>query len=47
VLAEQYGDAALQRKTAAVAPRIRELSELLVDVLGIEDVGAYPPHRVA
>jgi L-lactate dehydrogenase complex protein LldE len=46
VLAEQYGDAALQRRTAFVAPRIRELSELLIDVLGIEDVGAYYPHRV-
>src|SRR5690606_40763624 len=23
-----------------------ELSELLVDVLGVEDVGAYYPHRV-
>jgi L-lactate dehydrogenase complex protein LldE len=47
VLAGQYGDAPLQRKTAAVAPRIHELSELLIDVLGIEDVGAYYPHRVA
>jgi L-lactate dehydrogenase complex protein LldE len=46
VLAEQYGDGALQRRTAIVAPRIRELSELLIDVLGIEDVGAYYPHRV-
>jgi L-lactate dehydrogenase complex protein LldE len=46
VLAEQYGDAALQHKTAVLARRIRELSELLVDVLGIEDVGAYYPHRV-
>jgi L-lactate dehydrogenase complex protein LldE len=46
VLAGQYGEAALQRRTTAVAPRIYELSELLVDVLGIEDVGAYFPHRV-
>jgi len=45
-LAEQYGDAALQRRTAAVATRIHELSELLTDVLGVEDTGAYYPHRV-
>jgi L-lactate dehydrogenase complex protein LldE len=47
VLAGQYGDAALQHRTATVAARIHELSELLVDVLGIEDVGAYYPHSVA
>ena len=29
-----------------VAARTYELSELLVDVLGVEDVGAYYPHRV-
>jgi len=29
-----------------LAPRVHELSELLVDVLGVEDVGAYYPHRV-
>ena len=46
VLAEQYGDAALQRRTTELAGRISELSELLVDVLGVEDVGAYYPHRV-
>lgn len=28
------------------APPVYELSELLVDVLGVEDVGAYYPHRV-
>ena len=27
-------------------PRVFELSELLVDELGLEDVGAYFPHRV-
>jgi len=31
---------------AAVAARTWELSELLTDVLGVEDVGAYYPHRV-
>jgi L-lactate dehydrogenase complex protein LldE len=29
-----------------MAPRVLELTELLVDRLGIEDVGAYYPHRV-
>ncbi|HEX6585095.1 MAG TPA: (Fe-S)-binding protein [Thermoleophilaceae bacterium] len=28
------------------APRVYELSEFLVDVLGIDEVGAYYPHRV-
>jgi L-lactate dehydrogenase complex protein LldE len=31
---------------SAVAKRVYELSELLVDVLGVTDVGAYFPHRV-
>ena len=31
---------------AAVAARTWELSEFLVDVLGVTDVGAYFPHRV-
>ncbi|GII67147.1 Fe-S oxidoreductase [Sphaerisporangium krabiense] len=31
---------------AAVTPRVYELSEFLVDVLGRTDVGAYFPHRV-
>ena len=30
----------------AVAAKTYELSELLVDVLGVTDVGAYFPHRV-
>ena len=30
----------------ALAPRVYELSEFLVDVLGVIDVGAYFPHRV-
>ncbi|TDC03414.1 (Fe-S)-binding protein [Nonomuraea longispora] len=31
---------------AAVAPKVYELSEFLVDVLKTDDVGAYFPHRV-
>lgn len=30
----------------AAVPRVFELSEFLIDVLGIEDVGAYFPHKV-
>ncbi|MCM3925195.1 (Fe-S)-binding protein [Frankia sp. AiPs1] len=45
-LARDAGDAALARRAEAVAARTYELSELLVDVLGICDVGAYYPHRV-
>ncbi|MGV8968686.1 MAG: (Fe-S)-binding protein [Cellulomonas sp.] len=36
----------LVRRAEAVAARTYELSELLVDVLGVTDVGAYYPHRV-
>jgi L-lactate dehydrogenase complex protein LldE len=36
----------LHRSTTSVAARTYELSEFLVDVLGVTDVGAYFPHRV-
>jgi L-lactate dehydrogenase complex protein LldE len=39
--------AGLAAHVAAVAPRVYELSELLVDVLGVTDVGARFPHTVA
>jgi L-lactate dehydrogenase complex protein LldE len=45
-LAADSGDAALQREVEALAPRVLELTELLVDRLGLTDVGAYYPHRV-
>ena len=45
-VAEQAGDAALAEEVRALAARVYELSELLVDRLGVEDVGAYFPHRV-
>ena len=45
-LAEEAGDAALARTVAGLAPRVHDLSTLLVDVLGVTDVGAYFPHRV-
>jgi L-lactate dehydrogenase complex protein LldE len=44
--AELAGDAALAAAVAALAPRVYELSEFLVHKLGLEDVGAYYPHRV-
>ncbi|WP_067457560.1 (Fe-S)-binding protein [Actinomadura macra] len=37
----------LAPRAAGVASRVYELSEFLVDVLGVTDVGAYFPHRVA
>jgi L-lactate dehydrogenase complex protein LldE len=45
-VAEGARDAGLAREVDALAPRVLELSELLVDVLGVEDVGAVFPHRV-
>jgi L-lactate dehydrogenase complex protein LldE len=45
-LAELAGDERLAGRVAEVAPRVHELTEFLVDVLGLEDVGAYFPHRV-
>jgi len=46
VIAEQYADPALRQAVARTTPRVFELSEFLVDVLGLTDVGAYFPHRV-
>ena len=45
-LAARSGDAELADGVAKVAPKTYELSEFLVDVLGVTDVGAYFPHRV-
>ena len=47
MVARRAGDEGLATAAAAVAGRTHELSELLVDVLGVQDVGAYYPHRVA
>jgi L-lactate dehydrogenase complex protein LldE len=46
VVAAAAGDTRLAARAQDVARRTYELSELLVDVLGVEDVGAYYPHRV-
>ncbi|KRV47883.1 Fe-S oxidoreductase [Wenjunlia vitaminophila] len=45
-LAVQYGEPELAAAVDRLAPRVHELSEFLVDVLGVTDVGAYFPHRV-
>jgi L-lactate dehydrogenase complex protein LldE len=45
-VAEQAGDERLAAAAADLASRTHELSEFLVDVLGVTDVGAYFPHRV-
>jgi L-lactate dehydrogenase complex protein LldE len=44
--AAEWGDRQLQEDVAALVPRVYELSEFLVNVLHVEDVGAYYPHRV-
>ncbi|MFI5930175.1 (Fe-S)-binding protein [Micromonospora sp. NPDC051543] len=46
MVARQAGDEGLADRAESVAARTYELSELLVDVLGVTDVGAYYPHRV-
>jgi L-lactate dehydrogenase complex protein LldE len=44
--AELAGDPGLARAVEAMTPKVFELSEFLVHKLGVEDVGAYYPHRV-
>jgi len=46
MVARQAGDERLAGRAEQVASRTYELSELLVDVLGVTDVGASYPHRV-
>ena len=45
-LAIEYKDARLAAELDAILPRVYEFTELLVDRLKVEDVGAYFPHRV-
>lgn len=47
MLLGSLGSDSLRSELAALLPRVYELSEFLVDRLGVEDVGAYFPHRVA
>ena len=44
-LAELAGDEGLAREARDIIPRVRELTEFLVDELDAEDVGASFPHR--
>jgi L-lactate dehydrogenase complex protein LldE len=45
-LVAELGNAELRQQFEALVPRVYELSEFLIDRLGVEDVGAYFPHRV-
>ena len=45
-LIEELGNEELREQFSALLPRVFELSELLIDRVGVEDVGAYFPHRV-
>jgi L-lactate dehydrogenase complex protein LldE len=46
MVARRFGTPTLVADVQAVAAKTYELSELLVDLLGVTDVGAYFPHRV-
>jgi len=46
IVAERAGDPALVEAVTEIGPKVHELSEFLVDVVGVTDVGAYFPHRV-
>jgi L-lactate dehydrogenase complex protein LldE len=46
IVARRSGDAGLAAAVEETSPRVHELSEFLVDVLGVTDVGAYYPHTV-
>ena len=45
-LIDELGSPALRSEFEALLPRVFEFSEFLTDRLGVEDVGAYFPHRV-
>jgi len=46
LLAEETGNRALIEAVRGVVAKTYELTEFLIDVLGVEDVGAYFPHTV-
>jgi len=46
IAAESVGDDGLLRDVRSIAPRVHELTSFLTDTLGVEEVGAYFPHRV-
>jgi L-lactate dehydrogenase complex protein LldE len=45
-LAQEAGDPGLIREVEALSAKTYELSEYLVNTLGVDDVGAYYPHSV-
>lgn len=45
-VAKRYGNAALVDGARATAAKTYDLSEFLIDIAGIDDVGAFFPHRV-
>lgn len=45
-VAERSGDPELQADVQKVVPKVFELTQFLVEELGLKDVGAYYPHRV-
>jgi L-lactate dehydrogenase complex protein LldE len=45
-LIQELGDDKLRSQFAGLLPKVYELTEFLIDKLGVEDVGAYFPHRV-
>jgi L-lactate dehydrogenase complex protein LldE len=45
-LFDELGNDKLRLMLASLMPRVYELTEFLTDKLGVEDVGAYFPHRV-
>jgi L-lactate dehydrogenase complex protein LldE len=46
LMAEEIGDEQLKRDVAELLPKVFEFSEFLTKRLGLEDVGAYYPHKV-
>lgn len=46
MIARLDGEPGLASAVEELRPRVHELSEFLVDVLGVTDVGAFFPHRV-
>jgi L-lactate dehydrogenase complex protein LldE len=46
MMAEQLKDEKLKTEVAQLLPKVWEFSEFLTQKLGLEDVGAYYPHRV-
>jgi L-lactate dehydrogenase complex protein LldE len=45
-VAARSGDRAMEAEVRALQPRVLEFTELLIDRLGVENVGAFFPHRV-